>query len=275
MLQITDEEFDKIKDIMFRRTGVFLKPTKKPLVVTRLRKRLEELQLEKFSNYVLLLENPQSPEFESFVNAITTNETYFFRHQKQFDYLRDVLIPHIREEKKKLGRPGMRIWSAACSTGEEPYSIAMLCNEYSLINPGMTFSIQASDVNSEVLRVSKEGIYFDRSLRETPEAYKKKYFLQKTEEKINRSVFELDQKVKRLVEFRQHNLLKPPFQKNVDVVFLRNVMIYFKSETKQKVVDFIEQAILPGGYLFISLSESLNDIQTKFKFVQSGIYQKS
>jgi len=270
MVDITDKQFDDLRNIMHRRTGVFLKETKKPLIVTRLRKRLEILEFTSYDQYIALLNQGGSPEMEFFINAITTNETYFFRHTKQFNYLMDTVLPALHEAKRAA-----TIWSAACSTGEEPYSLAIVCNEYCKKKRDFTPRLHATDVNSDVVRFSQEGMYPERSLRETPAALQKLYFKGiETEGKIKKTMFKIDDAIKRRVSFGTHNLLQPFKHTNLDVVFLRNVMIYFQSDVKQKVVSLIQDKVVSGGYLFISLSESLNDVQSEFKFVTSGIYQK-
>lgn len=270
MLEITDRDFTELRDIMHKRTGVFLKETKKPLVVTRLRKRLEELGIKNYSEYLTRLKAPQSTELEFFINAITTNETYFFRHTKQFNYLLDTVLPALHGQKRSA-----TLWSAACSTGEEPYSLAIVCNEFSKKNRGFTAKIFATDVNSDVVEFSKKGVYPERSLRETPEEIKKLYFKPvEADTKFKKTLFALDPALKAKVQFGTHNLLEPFRHGNIDVVFLRNVMIYFQSDIKQKVVTNIQARVAAQGYLFISLSESLNDIRSDFSFIHSGIYRK-
>jgi chemotaxis protein methyltransferase CheR len=270
MVDITDSQFDELRNIMHTRTGVYLKETKKPLIVTRLRKRLEELHLTTYDQYIAKLKVAGSSELEYFINAITTNETYFFRHTRQFNYLLDTVFPALYEKKRSAS-----LWSAACSTGEEPYSLAIAANEFSKKHRDFTTKIYATDVNSEVVKFSKEGLYPDRSLRETPESIQKLYFKAvEVEGRIKKTVYKIDEGIKKKVTFGTHNLLSSFNQANLDIVFLRNVMIYFQSDIKQKVVSLIQDKVISGGYLFISLSESLNDIKTEFKFVQSGIYQK-
>lgn len=276
MLEITDAEFNAIKDIMFKKTGVFLKPTKKPLVITRLRKRIQELGLSDFSEYITLLSDPKQDELEYFVNALTTNETFFFRHDKQFDYLKETIIPALVQEKKQAGKvPELRVWSAASSTGEEVYSIAILLKECMKTYPGLRVTLIASDVNSVVLERARAGIYPGRSLREVPEHIKKKYFTPcPKKNEYAHEEFEIAHEIKTMVTFQQHNLLRLFSQKNFDVIFLRNVLIYFTRETKETVVKLLANNSVPGGYLFISLSESLSDVTTPFTFLQSGIYQQ-
>jgi chemotaxis protein methyltransferase CheR len=271
MLDITDTAFQKLRDIMHKRTGVYLKETKKPLLVTRLRKRLEELNLKSYDQYIALLSQPNTSEMEFFINAVTTNETYFFRHTKQFNYLLDTILPELHSRKRSA-----TIWSAACSTGEEPYSLAIACHEFYKKNRNFTAKIHATDINSDVVSFSKEGLYPERSLRETPPSIQKLYFVPvETEGKIKKTFFKIDDTIKKKVQFGTHNLLEPFRHGAIDVVFLRNVMIYFQSDVKQKVVSLIYDKVVSGGYLFISLSESLNDVKSGFRFIQSGIYQKN
>jgi chemotaxis protein methyltransferase CheR len=268
MLDITDQEFDKIKDMMYRRTGVHLKPTKKPLVLTRLRKRLEELKMSRFTEYIPLLDRDSGPELEIFINALTTNETYFFRHSKQFNYLYEVVLPSIVARGASQGLQA-RIWSGASSSGEEPYSIAITTKQFFKGRPGWKVNLVASDINSEVIAEAKEG-------KDVPPTLKDKYFVpaDSTEHKMWKE-FQLSREILSSVRFVQHNLMKPFAEKDFDVIFLRNVMIYFDNESKQKVVDNVLASLRPGGYFFISLSESLNDVRTNVTQVFSGVYQKA
>lgn len=273
MIEISDQEFSLIQGIMYRRTGVQLKPTKKPLVMSRLRTRLEELKLSRFADYAPLVERDNSQELQIFVNALTTNETYFFRHAKQFNFLYEKVLPEMVTKQRSSSR--VSIWSGASSSGEEPYSIAITCKEFFKARPGWKFHLVASDINTEVIAEAREGIYSERSIKEVPESLKTRYF-RPFEGSRNRmwKEFNLDVSVKSCVNFVQHNLLKSFSEKEFDVIFLRNVMIYFDNASKQKVVDNVLASLAPGGYFFISLSESLNDVRTSLKAVHSGVYQK-
>lgn len=272
-LNITEAEFNKIKDIVYKKVGVFLKPSKKQLVVSRLRSRLEKLKLNSFSDYIKILDDSNSPEFEIFVNAITTNETYFFRHIKQFDFIRDSILPDFIKNSSN-GPKEIIFWSAACSTGEEPYTLSIVCKEFFNKHPGFSYKIIATDINSDVINLAKQGIYTNKSLREMPPALISKYFTKIGANKLNSIDYKISQEIVKKVEFKKHNLLNQFFLKNIDVVFLRNVMIYFDSDTKQKVVSNIFNNICPKGYFVISLSESLIDVKVNYSFVQSGIYRK-
>lgn len=273
-LGISEKEFCEIRDIMYRLTGVMLKESKKPLVITRLRKRLLELGLQSFTEYVPRLEAHNSGEIEIFINAITTNETFFFRHNVQFECLRNEILPEIMKGKEGPGRiREVRVWSAACSTGEEPYTLAILLAEYFRTRPGWTFSVLASDVNTEVIAEAKDGLYSPRSVKEINPELLKRYFTEVPVPTHDRVAYAISPAIKSLVSFRRHNLLYPAPQKSNDIIFLRNVMIYFDSEAKQKVIANLQGAMAKNGYLFISLAEHLHDVKSGLKFYKSGIFK--
>ncbi|MBF0360929.1 MAG: protein-glutamate O-methyltransferase CheR [Oligoflexia bacterium] len=294
MLDLTEKEFEKIVEIMYKATGVFLRSTKKNLIINRLRTRLADLKLNSFSAYIALLEKNSTDEINIFINQITTNETYFFRHALQFNFLHDVILPDLKE---KYTHQSIRIWSAACSSGEEPYSIAILCKEFLKNNINISndyipnIEIIGSDINSEVIVEAMEAHYGEKSLRETPESIIAKYFIEKkipihksskpqnTASSINSinpiSIrYYLNSEIKKSVKFIAHNLLNEFAQKSFDVIFLRNVLIYFDSYSKKRVLSNLYAKINNGGYLILGLSEGLNDTDLKFKFIHSGIYKK-
>ena len=176
MITISDTEFYQIRDIMYKNTGVFLRETKKELVISRLITRLEKLKFTSFQQYISYLKDSRNRELELFVNAITTTETYFFRCEKQFDILKNKILPEIIEKKSEQGNKTIQIWSAGCSNGAEPYSIAIMIKEYFPILRDWVVPIYATDVNSEVLAEAKQGVYRNNVLRAMPAALKKKYF---------------------------------------------------------------------------------------------------
>jgi len=273
MIEITDKEFEEVKDIMYNTTGVFLKPSKRTLVITRLRTRLEELGLETYAQYAKLLKEPKSSEMEVFINALTTNETYCFRHAKQFNYLFETVFPYFIEKNKN--KKTITIWTAASSTGEEPCSLAISTREFLKKHPGWKFKVLASDINSQVITDAKEGLFPERSLKDTPDSLKKKYFEHIDIGKKRKIMgYKVCEQIKKDIQYFQHNLLDKSTQKDIDILFLRNVMIYFDTDTKQKVIRNLEHSVVSDGYLFISLSESLSDINTIFTTVHSGVFQK-
>ncbi|MFA6583614.1 MAG: protein-glutamate O-methyltransferase CheR [Elusimicrobiaceae bacterium] len=273
-LTISDTEFCQVRDLMYKLTGVLLKDSKKPLVISRLRKRLIELGLSSFTDYLPKLMAHSCGELEIFINAITTNETFFFRHDAQFDCLKNEILPSLTHLKESLGKPKeIRVWSAACSTGEEPYTLAILLSEYFRGKHNWSFSILASDINTEVLRDAAAGIYSPRSVRDVDPELLARYFTEIPSETHDKKAYAVSPRIKALVTFRRHNLLNPPIQKNNDIVFLRNVMIYFDSDAKQRVVGNIQGSLAKDGYFFISLAEHLHDIKCGMKFWKSGIFR--
>lgn len=275
LTKINDAEFCALRDIMYEVSGVKLLPTKKPLVVARLRKRLRDLGINSFQEYLERIRKPHNDELELFVNAITTNETFFYRHPEQFHILKKNILPSFLNREAIVQRPELSIWSAACSSGEEPYSISLLCKEFLQEHPHWRITIFASDINSHVLNFCKKAVYNRRSVSRMPVLVRKTYFDVIPPDATNREErYRLHADIVNSVIFMHHNLLKPFPKENLDIVFLRNAMIYFDRSSKQKAVQLIEGKLNIGGYLFVSLTESLNDIQTKLRYLQMGIYQK-
>ncbi len=269
MLSISDEEFEGIRKVMFAQTGARLKDTKRPLVIARLRRRLEELKLNNFGQYLRLLTPGNDAELEYFVNALTTNETFFFRHTVHFNYLYEVILPKLTAE----GNKKIEIWSGASSTGEEPYSIAIVLTEFAKKNH-IDFKIHASDINSEVIAEAKEARYDQRAVKEVPASLLQKYFKEVPAIRGGGTQYVVTDEIKRKVEFFEHNLQQTAPLKNMDIIFLRNVLIYFERDIKERVVNLLEPSLKSGGYFFISLSENLNDTKTNLKLIEAGIFIK-
>jgi len=267
MLSITDKEFFDIRQVMFDHTGVRLRDSKRSLVISRLRRRLEELGCDSFTDYMKKLTPGNLIEIEYFVNALTTNETFFFRHTKQFNYLYEVVLPEFAKE----GKNKIEIWSAASSTGEESYSIAITVTEFSKKN-SMDFKIFASDINSDVLQEAKEAIYNERALAEVPKSLYERYLKRVANSKVE--LYSVAEQIKRKVEFFEHNLQKTSLVRGMDIIFLRNVLIYFERDIKEKVINNLEPCLRPGGYFFIGPSESLNDINTGLRLVGPSVFRK-
>jgi chemotaxis protein methyltransferase CheR len=235
------------------------------MVASRLAKRLLHYDLQTYGQYYQLLNGTQHPhEFQLMVNILTTNETYFFREPKHFDFLQEHVIKPWRGDN-------FRLWSAASSTGEESYSIGMLLAE----GLGMKkWEIFGSDVNTEVLDSAQRGVYLMDRLDNMDKRYLDKYCLKGV--RSQEGYFRVDEKIRNRIRFGQINL-KASLPKNLglfDVIFLRNVLIYFDKETKQDIVQRVITALKPGGYFFISHSETLHGIKTELAMVTPSIYQK-
>ena len=262
---ISDAEFGHFQRFIYDAAGISLSPGKKALVCGRLSKRLQARELTTFSEYFRLLKGGDAAEVQLAVDLLTTNETYFFREPRHFDMLRDLAQAH----RARTQQP-MRVWSAACSSGEEPYSIAMVLADV-LGDAG--WELMGSDISMRMLERSRLGHYPLERTRHIPNQYLKRYCLRGIGEQAGTLLVE--RALRSRVDFRQINLNTAlPSMAPFDVVFLRNVMIYFNAETKRQVVSRIVSLIRPGGHFMIGHSESLNDISDAVVPVAPSIYRK-
>jgi len=262
---LTDREFEKFRIMIYRIAGISMGPVKKPLVSSRLMKRVRYYELQSFGDYFdLINDSDNRQELQVAVDLLTTNETYFFREQKHFDFLQQKVFPLLPANQT------LRVWSAACSSGEEPYSIAMLAQE--CLGSGR-WSICASDLSTRVIETARIGVYPQSRTVNIPQDYLTRYCLKGIGSQEGKVMVDGD--IRRHVHFFQHNL-KESYQTDdmFDVIFLRNVMIYFDLETKRKVVEKLLPLLRPGGYFFISHSETLNGVSSELKLVQPAVYQK-
>lgn len=260
---ISDGEFRLFQRLMFDEAGITLASSKKALVYGRLSKRLRVCGCATFAAYHERL-GQDADERQTAIDLLTTNETYFFREPRHFEFLRDTLLPaHGR------GRP-FRVWSAACSSGEEVYSLAMTLADGL---GGEAWSVLGSDLNTEVLAKARSGHYAMARIEGIPQACLKRYCLRGKGRQAG--TFLVGRELRARTEFRQINLNAglPPLEP-FDAVFLRNVMIYFSQETKAQVVRRVVGLLRPGGYFFIGHSESLNGIADGLEPVQPSIYRK-
>ncbi|OBS09872.1 CheR family methyltransferase [Acidihalobacter prosperus] len=263
-----DREFQAIREFIYRRAGIHLSTAKRALVAGRLEKRLRELGCAGYREYLALLDGDPRPgsEAQRAIDLLTTNETYFFREQKHFDYLVEHVLPTLTRAPQ-----GLRIWSAACSSGEEPYSIAMTLAEHAGARP---WSVLATDLSQRVLERARAGIYpLDRAER-IPRSYLRAYCLRGTGSK--EGLFAVARKLRERVEFRTLNLNAelPEGLGLFDVIFLRNVMIYFDLPTKQALIARLIARLRPGGYLFVGHSESLNGVTSELIVEAPSIYRR-
>lgn len=265
VVDLKDQEFSQLRDLIYRIAGISMSPAKKPLVTSRLAKRLKHHGLASYGEYFRLITAPNGKaELQMAVDLLTTNETHFFREPKHFDFLRQ----HVHTVR----RPGraFRVWSAACSSGEEPYSIAMLLDELLGNEP---WEVHASDLSTRVLEKARTGHYPMERLPEIPRHYLTRYCLKGVGSQSGTLL--IDRKLRERVQFMQHNLNEtPPRLGEFDVIFLRNVMIYFDQETKRQVVSRLLPLLRPGGYFLVSHSETLNGVNEDVQLVQPAVYRK-
>jgi chemotaxis protein methyltransferase CheR len=263
---ITDQEFHKIRRLLHELAGIHLSDAKKNLVCGRLGKRVENYGLQSYGEYFQLLSNGQHPgELQVAIDLLTTNETHFFREPKHFDFLRErILAPH------RSGQP-FRIWSAACSSGQEPYTLAMVLADHF---GDAAWEIVASDLSTRVLARARTGHYPLEQAKEIPETYLRRYCMKGVGQEAG--TFLIDNRLRSRIGYQQINLNQTlPRLGEFDVIFLRNVMIYFNMETKRQVVGRLLPLLKRGGHLFIGHSESLNGIADGVMPVVPSVYRRT
>jgi len=274
---MSDSTFKELRNFIYSSTGIYFQDNKKYLLESRLSKRLHALRLEHFEDYLSFVRfGLRRDEEKKFLHeAITINETYFFRNEPQFEILENTLIPNILSKKTTNGKSKLKVWSAASSSGEEAYTIAMIFLEK--IKPKYPFvelEVVGTDLNQSVLETARKGIYREYSVRNMPKYYLEKYFT------LSNGKFTIDERVQRLVCFEHLNLYDKQRMKTMtsfDVVFCCNVLIYFDANSKIQVVSQIYDSLNRGGYLFIGYAESLHGISSAFKIVnfpKTIAYQK-
>lgn len=261
---ISGRAFRYIQQLFLAASGITLSPAKQALVASRLRKRLEHHDLPSFDVYCEMLCNPEEQDERRLViDLLTTNETYFFREPDHFRHLGEQVLP-------QLVRRPLRVWCAASSTGEEPYSLAMTLADMSGTD---NWEITATDLSTRVLRFARRGVYDMQRLQHMPPGYLKRYCLRGTGE--YEGYLQVGKPLRQKVEFREHNLLDSPGALGkFDVAFLRNVLIYFDNETKQRIVANVLDALCQGGWLYIGHSESLSGFDLPIQAVAPSIFRK-
>ncbi|WP_410499388.1 CheR family methyltransferase [Chitinibacter sp. S2-10] len=257
----SDAELELFRHFFQQTIGVNLPNSKKSLLTGRLGKRLHDLNLpdlRAYHSYITMSGNED--ERQRAIDLITTNETYFFRESKHFDYLADSILPSLATQQD------VRIWSAASSTGEEAYSIAMILDKK---RPAMAWNVEGSDVSTRVLAYAQRGLYPIQRGQQIPQSFLKQHCLRGNGQYEGH--FLVDQRLRERVQFSQRNLLEPQTSLGqFDVIFLRNVLIYFENETKAQVIRNVCRQLKPGGWFIIGHAESLNGIETGLKLKPSG-----
>ncbi|NLL99848.1 MAG: protein-glutamate O-methyltransferase CheR [Treponema sp.] len=266
---LTDVEFDQFRKVIYDESGITFSSTNRSILDSRLKERLREKQFEKVQDYYRLIMSDKE-EMRIMLDSVTTNLTRFFRNQPHFDTLINYVIPKLVDLKRKQGNWKIRVWSAGCSTGEEPYTIAMVLKEY--LPSGFTFEVLASDISLKSLMVGKQGFYPETRITGVPAEYLKKYFT------IVAGGYQVREELMKTVRFDYHNLKHDSGQRNLDVVFCRNVLIYFDEAAQLATINRFWDSMASKSYLFIGHSESLFGMNTKFEFLKTNwacLYQKN
>jgi chemotaxis protein methyltransferase CheR len=269
---LTDKEFLLFKDLIYRETGINMSDKKKKLIVARLSKRLRILQLSSFTEYYQYLnDSPDSDdEIVNLINRVTTNKTDFFREKHHFDFLAQELFPQIIDAGRKNGVRRLRIWSAGCSSGEEPYTLAMTAMESFKAERGWDIKILATDLDTEILQRAIAGTYPTQLIAPVPREYLSRYFNRSGEQYV------VSDACKSLVSFRRLNLMDEsfPMKHPFDIIFCRNVIIYFDAQTKDSLLTKYHRHLKDEGHIFIGHSESLMHMKDRFRYLKHTIYRK-
>ena len=268
-MELDAADFRRFCEIAYDKAGIALRPGKEMLVAARVSKRIRALGLSGPKEYLALLESPDAmDELTSFLDVISTNYTRFFREPVHFDMLRKVVADLV-----STGQREFKIWCAASSTGEEPYSLAMTVLEAGGSRP-VKLRMLATDISTRVLAEAKAGVYAESSLAEVPTPLRAKYFRKIGEKR--EAQYEVVPKLRGMIMFRRLNLAKPPYpmQGPVDFVFLRNVMIYFDRPVRQGLVSETERLLRPSGLLFVGHAETLGGVASGYVRVKPSVYQK-
>jgi chemotaxis protein methyltransferase CheR len=262
--------FNRIREIVYEKSGISLSQGKEALVRARIGKRMRALNIPEHKAYLqLVLDDESGEEVVHLLDAISTNVTSYFREANHFDFLREAVQGWLEEGQKRF-----RFWSAACSTGEEPYTMAMVLHEVASHYRGVDIKILATDISTRALSQAMHGTYEEQKIKGVPKSYLNRYFHKSRQDSKN--YFTADGILKNMIVFRRLNLSQPPFPMKgpLDVVLCRNVMIYFDNAVRKRLLDNIYRLLRPSGYLMVGHAESLTGMVSDFRSVKPAIYIK-
>ncbi|MDH5545803.1 MAG: protein-glutamate O-methyltransferase [Gammaproteobacteria bacterium] len=267
----TESDFAKIRTFVKEQTGINLSDAKKNLVYGRLTRRLRELDMRSFKDYLKFVQGDTTGELVNFINAITTNLTSFFRENHHFEFLKKVAIPGLIQANQHSRR--LRIWSAGCSTGEEPYSIAIALKETIQDIATWDVKILATDLDTNVLAKGKSGVYDEERIAGLSDQRKRRWFRRGRGD--HSGTVRIARELGDLITFNQLNLMKGwPMKGPFDLIFCRNVVIYFDKETQRGLFDRYAEILRPDGYIFLGHSESMFKVSDRFNLIGNTIYQR-
>lgn len=273
MLPLSQKEFELFGRLIKKHVGISFSSAKKIILQRKLASRLNYLGLSSYYEYFLYLRNNKNSkrELRQLINTITVGQTSFFRHHEQFELLANVILPQIAIQNRATRK--LRIWSAGCASGEEVYSIAMLVNEMFLRNRTWDIKILASDIDTDALKLAYKGLYPLECIQQVPSEYLKKHFIKGTGK--NLGLYKVKDALKKNILFRRLNIMDRTshFNNPVDIVFCRNVMIYFDAMTKKKLIDNFYRLLAQKGFLCLGLSESLIGVDDRFVLIRNAIYK--
>lgn len=274
MIELSDTQFKRFSRMIYEKSGINLHEGKKALVVARLAKRIRKGGFASFKDYCdYVMEDKSGEEVVRLLDCISTNLTYFFREPKHFDFLAQSALGEILERKSRTRDRELRLWSAGCASGEEPYSLAVTIMEALGSLDRLKVTIYATDISTRALRTAVAGVYTDERVANIPLALKRRYF-QKGQNSWE-GHFRVKRHIREMIRFSRLNLMEPfPFDTALDVIFCRNVMIYFDRYTQEQLVGKFYAHLAGGGYLFVGHSESLTGVKRSFRYVMPSVYLK-
>lgn len=273
-ISLTERDFKTVQKLIYQLAGISLGDSKQVMVQGRLSKRMRKLNIDCYGEYIKFVQSAEgADEVTNFINALTTNKTEFFRESHHFDFLAKTAFPEIEERARCSGERKLRIWCSAASTGEEPYTIAMAVRQHFSAGQGWDVRILASDIDTDVLHTAETGIYSQERLDDLPPGLQKKYF---EREAHGNETFRAKDTLRELITFRRLNLHDDswPINTTFDIIFCRNVLIYFDAPTQQKVVTHFGKYLRQDGYLILGHSESLHGMSDQFNALGITVYRK-
>ncbi len=270
--ELTDKQFVRLSDFIYNNYGIKMPPVKKIMLQSRLHKRLKALGMGSFDEYLTYVfdDHSHAEEVVNMIDVVSTNKTDFFREPAHFDFLMETALPHLMRNGSKR----INIWSAGCSSGEEPYTMAICLNEFAEKNPGMDYSIKATDISTKVLQHAVSGVYAENRVDVIPLALKRKYFL-KSKDQLEPKVKVVKQ-LRDKITFQRLNFMDNQYALNEvnDIVFCRNVLIYFDKKTQEAVIRKQCSKLRPGGFYFLGHSESTAGLDVPLRQIKPTIFER-
>jgi chemotaxis protein methyltransferase CheR len=261
---LQEQEFEMLRDLIYEETGIMFDARKLPFVETRVAKRLPAVDCKNPREYYrhLHYHDPKRVEFQAFIESLTTNETYFFREFSLLESFANEVLPRVTDEKRRARDYTLNVWSAGCSTGDEPYTLAIILRSCLDDFDRWHIGLHATDIDSQVLAVAQSGVYTERAMKDVPPRYLRQYFRQRGSE------YFVNDEIKDMVKFSQVNLVDRRAMRQfrgMDFIFCRNVLIYFDDASRRQVLSSLYDSLLPGGFVFLGHSESVGRISAAFE----------
>jgi len=272
---ISNADFGRLRSLIYAQSGINLNVDKKTMLELRIKRRLKSLEFTSFSQYCEYLfdHHGQKEEMVHFLDVVTTNKTDFFREPDHFDYLVRKALPEFMERNGRERK--MLVWSAGCSTGEEPYTLAMVMNEFAQANAGFQFRVLATDLSNTVLAKARMGVYTEDIVKPVAIDLRRKYFMRSRDR--DSDLMRVVPELRQLVDFRRLNFKDADYEitEKVDVIFCRNVIIYFDRQTQEQILQKLTQHLVPGGYAFVGHSETLHGMDLPLVPIAPALYRRT